>query len=361
MTAATSPLVVALHHPTEIDVPGLRARLSDLPRVVDLRVVPYREKLTLRRARQRRSVPSELLALAPAPDRALSAAWAEAEVILTLDLPIERLAEMERLSWVQAYSAGVEHLPVAALARSGVRLTSAVGVGAPAIAEFVFGRLVEVFRNLRDLEAMQRRRVFHRPGGRSLAGQTLGIVGLGAIGKEVARLARAFGLRTLATRRSARPGESSPLVDELLPAKELDRLLAASDVVVLCAPATAATTDLIGAAELARLKPGAVLCNVARGALVDEEALGAALESGRLAAAILDVTKHEPLPPEDPLWAAPNLYLSPHCSIPPDAYDARLVDLFVDNLGRYVRGEPLRNEVAPTEGNSRSSEAAGNV
>ncbi len=344
MSRDPDPLVVALHHPTEIDVDGLRARLAEGPRAVDLRVVPYREKVKLRMARQHPPVDPELLALAPEPDETLAAAWRDAEVIVGLDLPEERLAQMPRLAWVQAYSAGLEQMPLAALAARGVRVASAAGAGAPAIAEFVLGRLVEVFRNLRAIETMQRERDFHRPGGRTLAGRTLGIVGLGAIGSEVARLARAFGLRTIATRRSARPGDTSPLVDRLLPVSELDALLAESDVLVLCAPATSETTDLIDAGARARLRPGAVLCNVARGALVDEAALCAALESGRLAAAILDVTRREPLPADDPLWDAPNLYLSPHCSIPPDA---RLIDLLVENLDRYQRGEPLRNEVDP--------------
>lgn len=345
MIPGRSPLVVALHHPTEIDVPALRTRLADLPREIDLRVVPYREKVKLRRARQAPPVDPALLELAPRPDEDLFSAWREAEVIVTLDLPAERLAQMQRLAWVQAYSAGLEHLPGRALADRGIRLTSAVGVGAPAIAEFVFGRLVEVFRNLRAIDKMQQGRAFHRSGGRTLAGRTLGIVGLGAIGSEVARLGRAFGLRTLATRRSARRGDTSAKVDRLLPASDLDTLLAESDVVVLCAPATPETTDLIDTAALARCRPGAVLCNVARGALVDEQALCQALVRGRLGAAILDVTRREPLPPDDPLWSVPNLYLSPHCSIPPDAYDARLLDLFVENLDRYVRGDPLENEV----------------
>ena len=192
---------------------------------------------------------------------------------------------------------------------------------------------------------MQRSGAFHRPGGRTLAGRTLGIVGLGAIGSAVARLARAFEMKTIATRRSAREGDASPLVDELRGPEGLPELLAVSDIVVLCAPASADTQDLIDAAALGQMKPGAVLVNVARGALIDETALVAALEAEKLSAAILDVTRQEPLPEGDPLWGAPNLYLSPHCSIPPDAYDARLLALFAENMRRYVSGEPLENEV----------------
>jgi phosphoglycerate dehydrogenase-like enzyme len=192
---------------------------------------------------------------------------------------------------------------------------------------------------------MQRDQDFHRPGGRTLAGKTLGIVGLGAIGTAVAKLGRAFEMKTIATRKSAQAGDVSTAVDTLRGPDGLSAMLSESDVVVLCAPATAETESLIDASAFAAMKTGAVLCNVARGALVDEEALVDALASGHLAAAVLDVTREEPLPAGDPLWDAPNLYLSPHSSIPPDAYDARLLALFAENLRRYAAGESLVNTV----------------
>jgi len=161
----------------------------------------------------------------------------------------------------------------------------------------------------------------------------------------VAKLARAFDMKTIATRRSAKPGDTSERVDVLHGPEGLGALLAASDVVVLCAPATSETEGLLDADAFASMKEGAVLCNVARGALVDEVALAEALRSGRLAAAILDVTRQEPLPKDDPLWDAPNLHLSPHSSIPPDAYDSRLLALFARNLRAYAAGEALENEV----------------
>lgn len=340
-----SPLVVCLHHPPSLDPESLRAALPPGGRALDLRILPFKESVRQRRARLAPPVPAELLAAAPEPPPELLAGWREAEVIVTMDLPAERLADMPKLRWVAAYSAGLEHLPLAELAARGVRLTNAAGVGAPAIAEFVFGRLIEVFRNLRGIEAMQAERAFHRPGGRSLAGRTLGIVGLGAIGSEVARLGRAFGMKTIATRRSARPGDRSERVDTLHGPEGLDALLRDADVIVLCAPATPATESLIDAAALAKTKPGAVLVNVARGALVDESALVEALAEERLAAAVLDVTRREPLPPDDPLWSAPNVYLSPHASIPPDAYDERFASVVAANLRHYLAGEPLANEV----------------
>jgi phosphoglycerate dehydrogenase-like enzyme len=344
------PLVACIHHPPEVDLEAVRRSLADLPRPVVLENVAFKESVRLRRARQSPPVDSALLSEAPVPDAVLRDVWQRAEVLLALDLPEEHLDQMPRLRFVQAYSAGIEHFPVEALAARGVTLCHAAGAGAPAIAEFVFGRLIEVFRNLRAIGAMQREGSFHRPGGRSLAGRTLGVVGLGAIGSEVARLARNFGMETVATRRRARSGEVSDIVDHLSGPEGLDDLLERSDVVVLCAPATPETKDLVDETALARMKPGAVLCNVARGALVDEAALIRALESEQLAAAILDVTRAEPLPAGDPLWTAPNLYLSPHCAIPPDVYDERLLALFADNLRRYATGQPLKNPVDPSAG-----------
>ncbi|MEM9175746.1 MAG: D-2-hydroxyacid dehydrogenase [Myxococcota bacterium] len=343
---SADPLVACIHHPAPPDLALVRAVAGETGRPLDLRALPLRESVKLRKARSSPPVPPALLAEAPEPDAAVRAAWSEAEVVCTLDLPVEWIDAMPNLKLVQAYSAGLEQFPLEALAARGVRLANAAGVGAPAIAEFVFGRLVEVYRNVRDLEAMQRARAFHRPGGRTLAGKTLGIVGLGAIGTAVARLARAFDMPTIAIRRSAQSGDASPLVDELHGPDGLDTLLARADVVVLCAPATDETADLLDRNAFAAMKPGAVLCNVARGALVDEAALVAALQSGRLGAAILDVTRTEPLPADDPLWDAPNLHLSPHSSIPPDAYDARLLSLFARNLRAHAAGAPIENEIA---------------
>ncbi|MCR9092617.1 MAG: D-2-hydroxyacid dehydrogenase [bacterium] len=338
-------LVACIHHPVDPDLDLVREVAGATARPLDVRALPLRESVKLRMARSSPPVAEALLATAPTPSAEVLEAWSEAEVVCSLDLPTSWIEAMPRLRLVQAYSAGLEQFPLAALAARGIRLANAAGAGAPAIAEFVFGRLVEVFRNLREIEAMQRERAFHRPGGRTLAGKTLGIVGLGAIGAAIATLARAFDMKTIATRRSARPGDTSDLVDALHGPDGLMDLLAASDVVVLCAPATAETTDLLDAAAFAAMKEGAVLCNVARGALVDEGALAAGLESGRLGAAILDVTRTEPLPKDDPLWDAPNLYLSPHSSIPPDAYDPRLLALFARNLRAYAAGEALENEV----------------
>jgi phosphoglycerate dehydrogenase-like enzyme len=342
----SEPLVVCVSHPDAFDRERFRARTADLPRPVELLVAPYREGLKLRVARRTPPVPAQLLATAPALGPELRAAWSRAEVLLGLDIPPELPELAPRLRWVQAFSAGLEHLDAAGLVGRGIALTTAAGVGAAPIAEFALGRLLEVWKETRAIEQMQRERRFTRPPGRMLAGCTLGVVGLGAIGGAIATRARALGMRVIATRRRWRPGDRSPLADELHGPEGLDRLLELSDALVLCAPDSPRTRDLIDAKALARIKPGAVLVNVARGTLVDETALADALRSGRLRAAILDVTRVEPLPADDPLWDAPNLYLSPHCSVSPDAYVERMLDFLAENVARWQRGEPLVNRVS---------------
>lgn len=343
MSAQGEALVVGIHHPASVDVDACVARLSGAARPVELTALPFKEKLRVRMARAAGPLPEALKTAAPEPSAEIRALWKRCEVLLALDLPEERLPAMPRLRFVQAYSSGVEHLHPERLAAQGIQLASAAGVGAVPIAEFALGRLLEVWKNTRHIEAMQRERQFTRPASRVLAGATLGIVGLGAIGTALAQRARAFGMRVVATRRH--PERGGHAVDELFAPDELPKLLEQSDAIVLCAPETADTRNLIDAQALGRLRPGAVLCNVARGGLVDEEALRAALEAGQLGAAILDVTRQEPLPADDPLFLAPNLYLSPHCAAAPEAYDERVLDLFVRNLHRYAAGEALENRV----------------
>jgi phosphoglycerate dehydrogenase-like enzyme len=171
------------------------------------------------------------------------------------------------------------------------------------------------------------------------------VVGLGAIGTTVAERAGALGMRVLAVRRRPVADGGSP-VEEAVGPDRLHDVLGRVDAVVVCAPATPDTQDLFDSAAFAAMRPGAVFCNVARGSLVDEAALLDALRSGHLGAAVLDVTREEPLPADSPLWDAPNLRLSPHSSASLDHYLESVFDLFADNLGRYLRREPLRNVVA---------------
>ena len=176
-----------------------------------------------------------------------------------------------------------------------------------------------------------------------LRGKTLGIVGYGAIGREVARLAGPFGMRLLATKRRVAADEGLP--DWVLPKGRLEYLLRESDFVVLSVPATAATSGIIGTRELAAMRPSAFLINISRGDVVDEGALIGALERGALAGAALDVFQTEPLPTESRLWGMPNVLVSGHIAGLFDTYDEAVVEMFAANLRRYLDGAPLLNEV----------------
>jgi len=273
------------------------------------------------------------------------AALARAEVLFALHVPKDLMRLAPRLRWVQGMGAGVEQLAKAGIERSRVVVTNASGVSAGSMAEFVIGRLLQVWKRFREADAHQRAHAYVRTYGRTVAGATLGIVGMGSIGSAVAVRARALGMRVLGLRRSAAPGADPDPAHELFGPERLHELLGRSDAVVVAAPETPETRHLIDAAALAALKPGALLVNVARGALVDEAALIEALASGRLGAAALDVFDPEPLPPESPLWELPNVYVSAHSSVSVDRYLDDVFDLFAENVARFVRGEPLRNRV----------------
>jgi phosphoglycerate dehydrogenase-like enzyme len=188
----------------------------------------------------------------------------------------------------------------------------------------------------------------HIRGGTTIAGKTCGVVGLGSIGREVAKRARAMGMRVVACRRTVEG--SDPDCDALLPYSELKALLAESDFVVICVPLTRETHHLIDAAALAAMKPTASILNIARGDVIDQPALAAALNAGTIASAALDVTTPEPLPADDPLWAVPNVFITPHSSWASDTRGDAAVALFIDNLRRYLAGEPLHNLARPDLG-----------
>ena len=270
--------------------------------------------------------------------------WARADATLALDLPSPLTDLAPKLQWIQAIGAGIDHLAEAGVP-DHVTITNAAGVAAAPIAEFAMSRLLAVWKRLPEIDAAQAEHDWQTKFGRTVEGLTLGVIGLGAIGTAVAQRARGFGMHVIGTRRSYRPGQEHDAVHELRGTADLHDVLARCDAVVVSAPGTAETENMFDAAAFAAMKEGALFCNVGRGSLVDEPALIAALESGHLGAAILDVTREEPLPADDPLWSAPNIYISPHCSAAQDRYTDTLLALFADNLERYTRGEPLRNVV----------------
>jgi phosphoglycerate dehydrogenase-like enzyme len=343
------PVVIGVLYPPEYyrDSAGFTKEIAALeatPGVERVVVETYIEPHELRSARGKPGAEA-LKSSAPPLTDAQRDALAQVDIALTLDLPFDVASVAPRLRWVQAVGVGTGQLQSAGLAEAGIRLTSAAGTSGVSIAEFVLARLLEEAKRLREIDAAQQRHEWEPLYGSQLGGRTLGLIGLGAINAAVAERAKAFGMRVLATRRSAAPGATAPHVDEVLPASQLHDLLARSDTVVAAVPETPETRGLMGREAFAAMPRGSFFCNVGRGSLVDEPALIDALTSGQLRAAALDVASVEPLPASSPLWDAPNLYLSPHCSASPAALFVNLHELFRDNLARYLAGEPLRNEV----------------
>lgn len=276
---------------------------------------------------------------------ALVEALSTANGLVMMDLPSNVAELAPNLQWVQSSGAGYDHVDLAELRKLPLAYCNASGIAAGPIAEFAMSRLLQVWKRLPEIDAQQEDRVWEATFGETVKGKTMGVVGLGAIGREVAKLARAFGMKVLATRGSAKPGDTDPDVDELWPASQVAEMLPSCDTVVVAAPATPETEGLFNADLIAAMPAGSVLCNVARGSLLVEPDLIAALESGHLRAAVLDVTTVEPLPAEDPLWAAPNCFISPHSAIAIDRYVPSLLELVEQNLGRLAAGEPLRNTI----------------
>ncbi|MFQ5416309.1 MAG: D-2-hydroxyacid dehydrogenase [Myxococcota bacterium] len=270
---------------------------------------------------------------------------AHAEVLIALTTPKDLMSLAPNLRWIQGIGAGVEQFAAAGVRRDQVAVTNASGVSAVSMAEFVIGRLLQIWKRFREADAYQATHEFVRTYGRTFAGSTLGIVGMGSIGCEVALRARGFGLRVLGLKRSTRPGDVSELADALYGPDQLHEMLSDCDAVVVAAPATSETHHLFDEDAFGAMREGAVLVNVARGSLVEEAALLEALTSGHLAAAALDVFEQEPLPAASPLWDVPNLYVSAHSSVSVDRYLEDVFEIFSDNLRRYLAGEPLRNAV----------------
>lgn len=251
-------------------------------------------------------------------------------------------ASMQRLRWVQSFSAGVDNEVFARLLDNGVRLTTASGTSASPIAQTVVMYMLALSRNLRGFMRDQDARRWNTREIDELNGAGLAVVGMGPIGTEVARLGTALGMQVEVVRR--RPGtDGEPWTTRAF--SELHEVLGGTDWVVCALPLVDGTRGLFGAAEFAAMRRGARFINVGRGDLVDEPALVAALQSGHLGGAGLDVFAVEPLPAESQLWAMDNVIVTPHSSGESRRAEERTHELFLDNLRRWTAGQPLVNEV----------------
>ncbi|MFA5309633.1 MAG: D-2-hydroxyacid dehydrogenase [Dehalococcoidales bacterium] len=276
---------------------------------------------------------------------ALDALLAEADVLFGFIPPSDITKRAPRLKWFQATSAGVDRHRDTEIWRSHIIITGVSGIHATPIGEFVLSLMLMFVKDTPSSFRMMQSRRWQRYGTRVLRGRTVGIVGLGHIGREVARLSKAFGMKVIATRRSTKKEGEARHVDLLLPQARLNEMLGESDFVAVCLPLTPETRRIIGEAEFKAMKPSAYIINIGRGDLIDEEALIRALDAGRIAGAGLDVTAAEPLPEDSRLWDFKNVILSPHVSGGMEDYMVRAADLFCDNLRRYLDGKKLRNIV----------------
>ena len=259
--------------------------------------------------------------------------------------PRDALVNADRLRWLSIGGSGTDH--IAPWDADRLTVTNAAGAAADMMAEYALGAMLSFSLSLRGFAQAQQDRRWTKGRMRPIAGQTLVIVGLGHTGRALAQRAKALGMQVLGLRSHPVPTEN---VDETRGIDALTDFLRRADFVTLCVPLLPSTRGLIGADALAAMKPGAVLIDVSRGGVVEGQAMVAALQAGRIAGAALDVFETEPLPPDHPYWGMQNVILTPHCSSVYDGWDRKALGMFVENLGRYRRGEPLNNIVNPERG-----------
>jgi phosphoglycerate dehydrogenase-like enzyme len=266
-------------------------------------------------------------------------------------LTADEFANARQLRWVQSPSAGVEWMwRVPELAESDIVVTNMRGAHAATIAEHTFALLLSQTRGLRAFSQFQQEHQWGRGELplKAIKGLTMGIVGFGNIGRAIARRATGFEMRVLAVDAENVPAGEG--VDEVWPLARLDELCRETDVLAVAAPITPTSRGMIGPGQIRQLKRGAYVLQMSRGGIVNEAALVDALEEGHLAGAGLDVTETEPLPVGDPLWTAPNVTITPHSSAASQLTWDLVWSILSDNLGRFVRGEPLINQVDKRRG-----------
>jgi phosphoglycerate dehydrogenase-like enzyme len=271
----------------------------------------------------------------------------DAEALITLNLRPEQFAHARRLRWIHCPAAAVHQLMFPELVTSDVVVTNARDVNGPVVAEQVMALIFALAKELHQAARFQQKHIWGqermwqgRPRPREVAHATLGLIGLGSIGRQVAKHAAGLGMRVIAVREH--PAAARPEgIEEVFAPFQLDTLLAQSDYVVLATPLTPATRGLMNASRIARMKPDACLINVGRGPLVDEVALADALRQHTIGGAALDVFEKEPLPQDSPLWDLENLLITPHTAGMTEKLWERHYRLISANLGRYLRREPL--------------------
>ena len=283
----------------------------------------------------------------PRKERPSADQLARTEALMAGAVPPGLLPAMPKLRWVQAMSAGVEGWLALPDLPAGLMLTCARGTHTESMPENIIGALFHVAKPYAQVAEHQKQARWVHTVAQPLTGKTLGILGLGAIGGDVARIAGALGMRVIGTKRRPAP---MPHVAEVLPADRTDEVLGRSDFVLLLLPATPETENFIDARRLAKMKPTAWLLNFGRGHTIKDDDLIAATRDKKIAGALLDVFRQEPLPPEHPFWNAPGIIVLPHIGGPHPQRDRFVAKLFVENLRRFLEGEPLKEVVDRTAG-----------
>jgi phosphoglycerate dehydrogenase-like enzyme len=294
---------------------------------------------------------AEIAAMSPAgwqgdPDGAeLAYISVDSLVDGSIRLLVEALPKLS-LKWVHTFSIGLDDPAYRRIVDQGIPLTNGVGTQSQPIAQHVLLMMLHHVKGMANWERNKPLHRWERTPSDELTGKTVCLLGLGGIGAEVAKIAKVLGMRVIGLRRSPDP---VPNVDEILPQDAVGELCARADFLVICAPLTRQTKGMVGPDELARMKPSAYIINVARGPLIQEPALIAVLTEGRIAGAALDVFDQEPLPADHPLWDLPNVVITPHQAPSSPMHLVRGTELFIENLRRYIRGEPLMNVVNPDD------------
>jgi phosphoglycerate dehydrogenase-like enzyme len=280
---------------------------------------------------------------------------ADTDVFIGWSLRPEQFVAARKLRWIHSPAAAVHQLMYPELIQSSVVVTNSTAIHGPVVAEHAITVLLALAKRLPQAMQYQARRewsqdqLWHgQPRPREVADSTVVVIGMGGIGREFAARAKALGMKVLAVRENPSKGLSG--ADEVYSSEQIDEVLPHADYVLLCTPVTPATTGLINARRLGKMKPDAYLINVARGPLIDEPALLDALQHRRIAGAALDVFNEEPLPANSPFWQLDNVLITPHTAAVTDRLWERHLRLMVDNLKRFLAGEPLINQVDKKRG-----------
>lgn len=307
--------------------------------------------------------------------RQVDAELPDTDILMSWSILAEQVKAAKKLRWIHSPAAAVHRLMIPELLASDIRVTSARGVHGPVVAEHVIALVFALAKRLPSAMRYQAQKKWGQallwneaPRPCEIAGTTLGTVGLGSIGREVARLASAIGMRVVATKKNltteraeehggktfttkgTSEHEGKAFVEQVYGADQLDVMLRQCDFVVLAAPVTPETQGMINEARLSAMRPSAYLINVARGALIDESALVAALCQRRIAGAALDVFEQEPLAEESPLWEMDNVLITPHSAALTERLWDRHFELLAENLRRFMAGKPLLGMVDPRQG-----------